>query len=196
MRRALLIVLAAVVATAASRFPLHDSIARGKLADIPSLLATTDPNAVNDNGDTPLLLAARGNHLAAVKLLLALPATDPNLGVDGITPLHAAAAEGHADVVAALLAAPHVPVNVNAQDELLDTALHVAVSGSRVAVVDALLEARGLDLSLRNADGQKAVDLAQHNKVAKAMYQRILAATGDPTLFPERPEFDATVADD
>lgn len=68
--------------------------------------------SVERYGRTPLIISAYYNKVAAVKLLLATPGVDPNLGSEfGATALHFSAHRGHVEVVKALLADRRVKVN-------------------------------------------------------------------------------------
>lgn len=62
-------------------------------------------NARSACRDSPLLMAAYGGHLAAVRLLLNRGADKETAAVDGSTPLHAAAMAGHDECCVALLEA-------------------------------------------------------------------------------------------
>jgi ankyrin repeat protein len=62
-----------------------------------------DVEARNDDGCTPLFIAAQQGHLEAVRLLLEAGANPSLVRVDGKPPLSAARSHGHADTVALLL---------------------------------------------------------------------------------------------
>ncbi|KAF7526553.1 hypothetical protein PCG10_003944 [Penicillium crustosum] len=62
-----------------------------------------DPNARDENGQTPLFNAAFYGHIGVVELLLEAPGIDPQLGdTDGKTPLEVAMENGNQQVVEAL----------------------------------------------------------------------------------------------
>ena len=64
--------------------------------------AESDPNARNENGDTPLHIAAHHGQTEAIAALIAKGA-DPNArNENGDTPLHIAAREGQTEAIAAL----------------------------------------------------------------------------------------------
>jgi hypothetical protein len=88
---------------------------------------------IMDKSQTPLINAARGGHLAAVRLLLRRGAL-PNVRTLDETPLHAAAALGHSEVVWLLLEAG---ANANARVGLggREDAMAAASARGHAAVV-------------------------------------------------------------
>ncbi len=84
----------------------------GELQKIRLLItAGADVNTTNDDGNTPLTLAAWRGHTECVKLLLAAPGIDVNLADQyGGSPLCLAAENGHTECVKLLLAAPGIDV--------------------------------------------------------------------------------------
>ena len=120
----------------------------GDVDEVKSLLAAkADPNARDELGNTPLLLAAQQDHAEMAKLLLANGA-DPNSRQDaghllpfkneenGDTPLHVAAFDGHAAVIQVLLEGKADP---NAELEYGMTPLHLAVRRGHLEATRALL---------------------------------------------------------
>ena len=87
------------------------------------------------------------------------------------TALHKAAYWGHAHTIQTLL---DLGVPLNAQDSDGDTALHDAARFGHVEVVKQLLNARGIDIGLRNRQGLDALGLAKEygkRDVADALEQ-------------------------
>ncbi|MFL9926003.1 ankyrin repeat domain-containing protein [Herbaspirillum lusitanum] len=106
------------------------------------------------NGDTPLMLAAFYGNTPVVKLLLA---REVEVNRPGWAPLHYAAINGNAQIVKMLLEASAY-VDAESPDEKMTPVMLAAMRG-RVAAVEALRDG-GADLSLKNADGLTALDLA------------------------------------
>jgi ankyrin repeat protein len=117
-----------------------------------------DGTPTNASGYTALHYAARGGHLAVVRVLLDAGAAVNAATAAGLaTPLHRAAFCGHAAVVDALLAAGALP---ELQDADGQTALHKARQGGHAAVA-AALETRRPDLAaVLDNRGRRASDLA------------------------------------
>jgi hypothetical protein len=104
----------------------------------------------DSTGAAALVTAAGHGHIDYVKLLLEFKANieikDP---WDGRTALMAAALEGHDAIVAFLL---EHKANPNATNCLGVTALHWAASYAKVGAVKLLLNAEGIDVSIKTKD--------------------------------------------
>src|SRR5262245_48340516 len=99
---------------------------------------------VNGVASSPLIRAARGGQLDAVRLLLDRGA-DPNLALLDGSALILAAAEGHVDIVSLLL---DRGASIDQTATFGDNALHRASANGRLEVVK-LLVARGADVNAR-----------------------------------------------
>ncbi|CAB0038955.1 unnamed protein product [Trichogramma brassicae] len=106
-------------------------------------------------GDTPLHLAAREGHKKMTRLLLRNGA-NPNLtNAKGSTPLHIICIKEDIDEVRTffeLSEDEYWPVQVNVQDELGNTPLHLALNQSKKKVAELLL-GRGSDPNVVNKFG-------------------------------------------
>ena len=108
------------------------------------------------HGSTPLSVAAYHGNLAAVKLLLAHPATIADSPGDSKnTPLSLAAHRGHLPIVSLLLA--HPDVDPNHPDNNDRTPLILAASQGRSAVVAALLTHPDIALNLRTPESRSSL---------------------------------------
>lgn len=101
---------------------LHDAARIGDVSIMRQTLSNFDINSINENGETPLMIAALHNHTQMVIFLLSLN----NVEVDaqnkwGNTALHYAARLGHASIVQALLS--HTKINPNISNHMHKTAL-------------------------------------------------------------------------
>ena len=150
--------LCVLICSAASGGPIHDAARVGDaetaaalLAADPALIASTD-----EEGLTPLHLAALGRNAELVKALLAQGAPVDARDATARTPLHYAAMGGDADTIALLLEAG---ATVDARDVRGETPLHVAGRRMRAAAAGLLLDA-GADVNARNAEGQTPLLLA------------------------------------
>lgn len=106
----------------------------------------------------PLLQAARAGDAAEVERLLQQPgcAVDQR-GGEGETALHWAADRGQLAALRLLLAAG---ADVNATDADGQAALHYAALAEQRQAAELLAAAPGVQLGLRNADGDAAADVA------------------------------------
>ena len=177
----------------ASRDPgeLFDAVLAGNAQAVGvHLAAGSDPNIVRqDDGATPLHVAARAGEPEVVLTLLANDADPQERDSTGATPLHIAAAAGKPEVVNTLLAGdadPQVedhtgatPLHVaaragepevvftllagdadpKAEDHAGATPLHVAAAAGEIDTINILLEI-GADPDAQNNDGRTPLDLA------------------------------------
>jgi ankyrin repeat protein len=164
------------------------AVGNDRASDVRAMLARgIDPNSVDANGDTGLIVAARAGNAATVDVLLAAKA-DPErrnrwgdtammmaalhghhgimralrqkgASVDGTgwTPLIYASTGGHDDIVRWLLGEG---ADVNAASPNGTTALMMAVRENRYSTA-ILLIARGANVNHRNENGASALDWAK-----------------------------------
>lgn len=118
---------------------------------------TPTPPVQGPDATPPLLQAARAGDAAAVQALLRGGADTGQRGSEGEAALHWAADRGHEAVVALLLSHG---ADVNAADSDGQTACHYAALAEQRSAAQLLAAAPGVQLGLRNADGETAADLA------------------------------------
>ena len=177
----------------ASRDPgqLFDAVLAGSAQAVGEHLAAgSDPNIVRqEDGATPLHVAARAGEPEVVLTLLANDADPQETDSAGATPLHIAAAAGKPEVVNTLLAGdadpqvgdrtgatplhvaaragePEVVITLlagdadpRAEDQTGATPLHVAAAAGAIDVINILLDI-GADADAQNNDGRTPLDLA------------------------------------
>ncbi|MBE9042657.1 ankyrin repeat domain-containing protein, partial [Oscillatoriales cyanobacterium LEGE 11467] len=141
---------------------LGDAAVYGKLAQVRQLLAEgADPNAINECGKSPLILAAMYGHMAVMGALLDAGA-DPNLGSDednsqGHTALMEVSGSfwvsNRAEAIGFLV---ERGADVNARNDSGQTALFAA--GSHTDAVKALIAA-GADVDIRDNEGNTVMML-------------------------------------
>jgi ankyrin len=141
-----------------------------------------NPNQVNHQGDTALMMAARSGKANLVKLLLNAPGikTDQSNLIQQ-TALHIAAANGHLPIVSLLMEAE---ANPNMKDIYGLTPLHLAAEQGHLEVVQQLckqtLSGSSIAMSPKDRFGNTPLNLAIHAKrleVASAL----IALKGFPT---------------
>jgi len=130
---------------------LDEAIREGDVATVQSILAKNPAklDVRNDEGLTPVNLAAREGKTEIVKELLHLGA-DMSIGdFENSTPIHNAAVGGYVDTVEVLLDAGAA---VDERDDNEMTALLFAVSYNNTALVRYLIE-KGADVNAKNNNG-------------------------------------------
>lgn len=169
--------------------PLHEATFKLQAKRVALLLKTSDPNAKDSHGRTPLFEAVSSRiieqkEIAAhtanlkqearikVKILKYLLAEKADVNIqdssgktplmNAISPLPLPQPYGD-DVLNHLLTAK---AKVNLQDSDGQTALILAVLTSNVSAIKKLLAA-GADISLKRCDGKTAIDLAYDSKSEK-----------------------------
>ena len=130
------------------------------------LSAGADPNLPDDEGETPLHVAAFEGTMETVHLLLQHGANPDAATEDGKTPLMNSAKAGHGLIAAQLLAAG---ADAQAVDNAGRTALHWALAGSHdePAIISDLIKA-GTDPHARDIAGDTAFDYTLGREKARS----------------------------
>src|SRR3990167_1756393 len=151
-------------------------------------------NTQGQNGDTALICAAINGHAPIVNALLAVPGININTqgNNDGNTALIWATYQGHAPIVNALLAAgadPNIASNkaTGNNTALNNTALMYSITKDRPAIAGTLIEAKGADLNLVNAEGDTVLMLAIRKKLHDIVVQ-LMSANVDTTITNKKGE--------
>ena len=133
----------------------------GDAAKVGTLLSTQGAqsfiNYQEENGGTPLHIAATNGHESVTKQLIVAQCSVDLQTEDGDTPLLRAASNGHAAVTKQLIAACS-KVDLQAKDGC--TALHLAASQMHTAVSKQLLAAR-CNVDIKNIVGATALQFAE-----------------------------------
>jgi ankyrin repeat protein len=118
-------------------------------------------NIRNEDGLTPLHLAARYNQYDVATALLEKGAIVNARSIHGYTPLHMAANYIANPQVAEILIAKGA--NVNARDEDGNSPLHFAIIRNSELLVELLLK-NGADVLMKNENQKTAMELGNENK--------------------------------
>lgn len=109
-------------------------------------------DATQADGTTPLYRAGLAGNVAAFRLLLDQGAGVNNRNRDNLWTILICAAAENRIAIAELLLLRH-ELEVNAADELGNTALHIAAERGNVRIVELLLQRRDIGINLRNRLG-------------------------------------------
>lgn len=143
-----------------NRVPLIDAAGRGDVEKVRGfLLAGQNPNAVDIDGRTAVMLAAYGNHPVMVSLLVDAKARCDAKDKNGITALQIAAERGYEDVLVQLL---RCKANLNLDNREGTTPAMFAAQKGQLRVLQLLVQA-GADLTLQDRTGRTALEWAELN---------------------------------
>uniref|UniRef100_A0A674EXI4 Poly [ADP-ribose] polymerase n=1 Tax=Salmo trutta TaxID=8032 RepID=A0A674EXI4_SALTR len=159
---------------------LLDAAKKGCLARVQKLCSPENINCRDTQGrnSTPLHLAAGYNNLEVAEYLLEHGADVNAQDKGGLIPLHNAASYGHVDIAALLI---KFNTCVNATDKWAFTPLHEAAQKGRTQLC-ALLLAHGADPTMKNQEGQTALDLATADDI-RALLMDAMPPDSLPSCF-------------
>lgn len=122
-------------------------------------------NAKNNDGDTPLIEAAKGADKELLELLVASGADVNAKGKDGLTAVDNAAQQGRKNIVKFLLAKD---ADIGPSDKAKTTPLHLAAEHGKKDMVEFWI-AKGADINAKNEHGVTPLGLAVggHKDIAK-----------------------------
>lgn len=134
---------------------IHAAVVRGD-ADVVAtfIFSGVDPDLRDEDGLTPLQLAAYSGHVGVARVLLKAGADVNAPRKSGDTALHIAAERGHRELLEALIAAGADVNAISTLDHWAPTPLALAVGNRRADCVQALLEA-GADLDAAEGGGAR-----------------------------------------
>jgi len=153
----------AALSLGAAASPLHEAARSGDLTTLASeIAAASSLEAVDEQGDTPLIAAALVGQEEAVLRLLDAGARIDGRSDRGMTALHAAAFAGHGEI-AELLIARGAAVDDQA-NKFGITPLHAAAEENHLPLVELLL-ASGAQLDLVEVNGYTALTRAGYKEL-------------------------------
>lgn len=152
---------------------LHEAARNGDIAQVQShFLRGANIDEIDEDGFTPLHLAASGGHKGVAEMLIASGANvNANSRQDRSTPLHNAVGKGHKDVVQLLI---DKGANVNAKDNKQRTPLRLAAEGNHRDMAD-LLIAKGADINAKQDYGRTLLHnaaYAGHKDVTELLIEK------------------------
>lgn len=151
---------------------LHLAAKFGRVTILNLVLALeADTRAVDENNWTALHYAANKGHQNTLLLLLHAGIDINAKTSDKCTALHLSSLNGHQGCVKALLYyADHMKtkIDVNCQNKMGDTALHLAAKWGFTEIVETLLE-YGINVDCRNRLGHTAIHYSHNSFITKLM---------------------------
>ncbi|KAL5021726.1 hypothetical protein ScPMuIL_000881 [Solemya velum] len=159
---------------------LLEASKKGNLARVQKLSTAENINCRDTFGrnSTPLHLAAGYNNVEVAEFLLENGADVNAQDKGGLIPLHNASSYGHVEIAALLI---KCNTCVNAVDRWGFTPLHEAAQKGRTQLC-ALLLAHGADPTMKNQEGQTALDLTTADDVRALLQDAMPPTTLPPTL--------------
>eukprot|EP01124_Arcella_intermedia_P009625 TRINITY_DN16292_c0_g1_i1.p1 TRINITY_DN16292_c0_g1~~TRINITY_DN16292_c0_g1_i1.p1 ORF type:complete len:1859 (+),score=529.61 TRINITY_DN16292_c0_g1_i1:234-5579(+) len=172
------------------------NVKKGDNLQIKKLLEKgVSPNFVDEEGETPLLVAISTNNLDAVKLLLSseIQKIDINLSdeMTGLTPLMCAVQNKgpkRIEITKLLLQTPGI--NINAQDEEGSTALVIASKSGDVELAKLLIDF-GAEINLARSESETPLQIAMisNNKELSQLLSNRSSSETLPRFEPEREKY-------
>ena len=140
------------------------------------VLKGANVNAMNNNGNTPLHLAALWDHLEVVQYLIEdCKASVHAKNVNGHTPLHIAAFEGHIEMVQYLVEDGKASVDAVNNDG--ETPLHLVAWWGRLVIAQYLVEIGNANIFMRDTAGDFPSEMGSRLVVTKYLKERVREQT-------------------
>ncbi|EQC26669.1 serine/threonine protein kinase [Saprolegnia diclina VS20] len=173
----------ACVVSQTNTSPLHEAAARGCIGILSLLLVSpsVDVNTANEDGYTPLALAAERGHCDVIRALVSVGADVAIPLPNGSLLLDAAVANVDTSVLAALLTSPSL--DLNAKDKAGNSILARAVVTGATFAVERLLGADA-SASISAPDGSSLLALANQRgrrRIARLLYKSLYDAPHEAT---------------
>ena len=141
-------------------------------------LINVDSVGPNENGCTPMDLAAARGHVEVVKLFIS-NSNNPNApDANGWTPMHRAARRGHVDIMKILMSTNSIPIP-NMPDKDGYTPLHTAARHGKSKVVKLLMSVSDTNFNFQDHLGWTPINLAAHNGHIRIVKLLVTALTGN-----------------
>jgi len=163
-------------------YPLHSAIKSNNIAQLSDLLNTTrDVNLRNEEGFTPLCLAARTGNEEAVSLLLNHPEIDVNSeDQSGSTALVLASFSGHATIVKKLISEENSGLDVNKITSARSTAFSVAHVVGNFDIAEIIMDCPRFDV--KTAEDDEIALLGQTKRLNIEAVKVLICAGCDITM--------------
>jgi len=155
-----------------NRTPLHIAAERGKFTIVRTLLEESEQlelDAIDEDGETALTLAAWADSAECVRLLIEAGADRDHFTTWGNSALHHSIGKRHTEVVRALLQPQITLMELIPQSTLLNAQIALTIS----KYVD-----EGVDLSHRNKQGMSCADICDENQYMEGLHLLLVYATG------------------
>lgn len=187
-----------------SSSPLYISCLENQPLFIRSLLSHgCTPNTYDENGDNPLHIAAKDNHLECAKAIIETcksKAIKLNINLenfDGLTCLHLAIRKGYLEMVKLLINQGEASAKV-AISKTGNNSLMLAVEANQPMIVEFLLKCTEVKANAKNSSGLSALEMAKTSKanvIVKMLMNNMRIS--DPFMdIKEEPEDDSDSSTD
>ena len=150
---------------------LHNAVARNEIERVKELLLSHKVNELDEDGNTPLYIAAEYGHLEIAKLLLENLAYVNAKNEDGNSCLFSAIAYSHRDIVKLLI---EHGADVNAQNKFGNSCLYQAAKHNCQDIVKLLIE-NDANVNAKNEDGNSCLFSAiayGHRDIVKLLIEQ------------------------